>query len=200
MSYYNPYSSNLVYHPGNMGMANPVCYPTGPQYMGQNNVGYGSVGYGYSGYHDPYYASRSSQFYDDGYFRNRYASYYDLYPESGYMGGYQDRFPTYLDYLRDRVRSYDTDYYPSRDRYNTGQGFYGPQNSGLHGSHYGGLGGSHYGGLGGSHYGGLGGSHYGGLGGSHYSGLYDSPSRMPRNSYSRGRSYDPYLSRSSRFI
>ena len=134
MSYYSPYASNLSYHPGNMSM-NPVCYPPGPQFYPTSSVGYGRVGYGHGGYHDPYYASRTSQFYDDGYFRNRYAAYYDLYPESAYMGGSRDRFPTYLDYLRDRVRSYETEYYPYRDRYSSSRG-YGSHNSGHWNSPY----------------------------------------------------------------
>ena len=72
----------------------------------------------YLGYHDPYYTSQSSRFWDDGYFRNRYASYFDEYPKSSYMC-HPGRFPTYLHYLRDKVRNDEIEQYPSRNRYMT---------------------------------------------------------------------------------
>ena len=125
MSYYDPYATHSMSYHHSPHLA------TTHGFHALNNSSYHHPGYhqssyhpgyqqsSYLGYHDPYYTAPSSQFWDDGYFRNRYSSYYDQYPESDYTGHHSGRFPTYLGYLRDRVRNYETEYYPNRSRYST---------------------------------------------------------------------------------
>ena len=116
---YDPYATHYASSPY-LGTSHVYHEPTHHRsgYHGSEHIGY----------HDPYYTAPSSRFWDDGYFRNRYASYYDEYPESSYMGHHSGRFPTYTDYLRDRVRNYETDYYPSRSRYSTYNDHYNSPN------------------------------------------------------------------------
>merc|ERR1711948_118242 len=75
---------------------------------------YGGYGYGYPVTYAPIsYSYRDPLSWDLDFIRSRYASVYDLYGYHGsrYMSDWRDRYPSYLDYLRDRVRVYDWDRY-----------------------------------------------------------------------------------------